>query len=404
MDNTVTQRFKDILSQHDRVGIMVGKNPTVDDMAAALALYLSLKAANKSVTIASASQPLVEHSSLVGINEVKSALGGSATGDLVVSFPYQEGEIEKVSYTIENSFLNIVVKAGQNGLAFTEQDVRFTRGAAGGLPTLLIAVGTAQLALLGDLFNPEMLKDTSIINIDNKPENQGFGDLVIVAPEYSSVSELMANVILTNGLPLDVDAAQNLLNGISFATNNFQNPQTSFYAFEIVAELMRRGAVRMPVRTSQAPMPSFMQQPRSAQPQPQQPQQSASMPRSQGMQRSQNTQGRGQFGQQQQQRGNQQQTPQQQQQSRMTQRFNQNQQQRQNNRQDEIRRALAEQARSMHQPQQMNQPAQNAQPMPQPQPQQQPQQQQGTQEAPSSEEAPSDWLTPKVYKGSTNIS
>jgi len=399
MENTTIQQLKDMLFQHDRVGILVGKNPTVDEMASALALYLSLRASNKPVTIAAASQPLVEHSSLVGIDEVKSTLGGATSGDLIVSFPYQEGEIEKVSYTIENGYLNIVVKAGQNGLAFTEQDVRFTRGQAAGLPTLLIAVGTAQLALLGDLFNPELLKDTVVVNIDNKSENQGFGDLVIVTPEYSSVSELMANIILTNDLPMDVDIAQNLLNGISFATNNFQSPQTSFYAFEMVAELMRRGAVRMPLKVAQAsmPPPSFMQQPRSQQPQQQRP---GSLPRSQGMPRPQTMPRPQQFGQQQ--RGTQQS---QQQQSRMTQRLNQNQQQRQSSRQDEIRRALAEQARSMQQQQQMSQGVQNSQPMPQSQPQQSalPARQQ-PQDAKPQEEAPSDWLTPKVYKGSTNIS
>jgi hypothetical protein len=71
--------------------------------------------------------PLVEVSSLVGIDEVKTTLG-EASGDLVVSFPYREGEIEKVSYTRDDNFLNIVVKAGEKGLNFDEKDVKFTRG------------------------------------------------------------------------------------------------------------------------------------------------------------------------------------------------------------------------------------------------------------------------------------
>jgi hypothetical protein len=414
MDNTSQQQFKEALSQNNQLGIVVGKNPTVDDMAGALALYLSLKAANKQVTIAAVSQPIVELASLVGIDEVKPSLGGASGGDLVVSFPYQEGEIEKVSYTIDNGFLNIVVKAGDNGLTFAESDVRFTRG-GGGVPTLLIAVGTAHLTALGELINPEALKDTTIVNIDNKAENQGFGDIVMVAPQYSSVSEQVANIILSNGLPLDVDGAQNLMNGISFATNNFQSPQTSFYAFEIVAELMRRGAVRLPVVPAQtAPIPSYMQP---------QPQQQAPMQRPQNMPRPQHGQGmpRNQYGQQS--RGGQQS---QQNQPRMQQRMNQNQnqqprsQQQQSNRQDEIRRALAEQARAAQQqnPQvnQMNQPNPNMQPMPQPQPMSHPQPQpqsvqqpanpmpQQPQNQPQQDEAPSDWLTPKVYKGSSNLS
>ena len=104
-------------------------------MGAALSLYLALKTTGKNVTVATPSSPLVEVSSLVGIDEVKTSLGGEG-GDLVVSFPYKEGEIEKVSYTRDDNFLNIVVKAGENGLNFKETDVKFTRGAAA--PEVLI--------------------------------------------------------------------------------------------------------------------------------------------------------------------------------------------------------------------------------------------------------------------------
>jgi len=52
-------------------------------------------------------------------------LGGQG-GDLIVSFPYKEGEIDKVSYTLENELLNIVVKEGPLGLNFSQKDVKFS--------------------------------------------------------------------------------------------------------------------------------------------------------------------------------------------------------------------------------------------------------------------------------------
>ena len=51
-------------------------------------------------------------------------------------------------------------------------------------------------------------------------------------------------IILTLGIKLDVDIAQNLLSGIAQATENFQHPKTSVTAFETAATLMRLGAVR----------------------------------------------------------------------------------------------------------------------------------------------------------------
>ncbi len=277
MDNVALQQIRDIIEKNDKVAIAVGRSVTVDDMAPALSLYLSLQQMRKQVTIASASQPTVELSSLVGINKVASQFGGSS-GDLIVSFPYKEGEIEKVSYTIDNGYLNIVVKAGEQGLGFQETDVRYTRG--GGTPSVLFVIGTPRLSDLGTLFDPEALKNTTIVNIDNKADNQGFGDAVLVSQNASSVSELVANLLSYIGVDLDIDVAQNLLSGISFATGNFQDPKTTGAAFEMAGILMKKGAMRMsgvaPAPRPTMPRNSFMQQPPmptqipQRQPQPQQ--------------------------------------------------------------------------------------------------------------------------------------
>ena len=242
MDNQPIQSIREILERNEQIAITVGKNPNIDEMGAALALYLSLSANNKKVTIASPTDPIVELSNLVGINKVKSSLATDG-GDLVVSFPYKEGEIEKVSYTLEDGYLNIVVKAGEMGLSFSEKDVKYKRDGGGSTPVLFI-VGTPRLSNLGSLFNPQTLKNTTVVNIDNKPENQGFGDVVYVSPTFSSVSEQIANIINSLNLPLDQDVAQNLMSGISFATDNFQKPTTSSLAFEMAGILMKKGALR----------------------------------------------------------------------------------------------------------------------------------------------------------------
>jgi len=242
MENQTFRQIGDAIQKNKNIGIVTAKNPSLDEMGAALALYLSLVQVGKSVTIATPENPLVEVSSLVGIDKVKTALSGES-GDLTVSFPYQEGEIEKVSYTLENGLLNIVVKPGEKGLSFEEKEVSFTRSQ--GAPNLLFTIGVPKLSDLGKLFNIADLKDTMIINIDNKAENQGFGDIVMVYPMLSSISEQIANLILLLNLKLDTDIAQNLMYGISFATNNFQDIKTSALAFEMASVLMKNGAIRV---------------------------------------------------------------------------------------------------------------------------------------------------------------
>jgi len=249
MDSFNVEQIKDLLGKNDKIGIAVGKNPEVDQMAAALALYLSLTQMGKSVSIACPTEPLVEVSSLVGIDKVKSTFDGN-TSDLIVSFP-DKGDIEKISYTREDGSINIIVKAGDLGLSFDEKDIKFKRNT--GAPNVIFIIGTPRLSDLGRIFDAESLKDTTIINIDNKSDNQGFGDVVLVSNEFSSVSESVAALLTSLGFNTDLDISSNLLSGISYATNNFQDPKTSPLAFEMAAKLMKQGARRtIPRETGQA--------------------------------------------------------------------------------------------------------------------------------------------------------
>lgn len=257
MDKNTVQKLKDSIAKSNSIGIAVGMNPSLDEMGAALSLYLLLRNANKRVSIASPTDPIVEISSLVGIDRVSRNFGGDA-GDLVVSFPYKEGEIEKVSYTLENNFLNIIVKSSEQGLSFDERDVKYSRSS--GSIDLLIVVGTASLDQIGDVIDSQKLANISIINIDNDPVNQGFGDIVLVSPQASSVSEYVADIALTLGFALDPDSSQNLLSGIMSSTNNFQDPKTSSLAFEVSAFLMKHGAQRPGIQSAQR-FQSAVQQP-----------------------------------------------------------------------------------------------------------------------------------------------
>lgn len=241
MDNTTIQQIKDSIASASNIGIATGPNPSMDEMAGALSLYLLLDKANKNVSIASPSDPLVEIASLVGIDKVKRSIGGTAGGDLTVSFPYTEGEIEKVSYTLEDGQLNIIVKAAEQGLSFDEQDVKYIRG--GGSVDLLIVVGAAKLADIGQVVDVQN-QDMKIINIDNKAENEQYGDIVLVSERLSSISEGVADLALALGFNVDQDSAQNLLSGITSATNNFQDSKTSSLAFEMSGFLIKKGAVR----------------------------------------------------------------------------------------------------------------------------------------------------------------
>ena len=260
MDSQMNQQIREQIAKTSQIGIVVGKNPSLDHMAAALSLYLSLTHLGKQAAIASPTDPIVEISNLVGIDKVKKTLG-SSTGDLIVSFPYREGEIEKVSYNLTDGLLNIVVKAGEKGLNFQEKDIMFKRSAKG-FQTLFF-IGISKLADVESIITPDQMKESAVINIDTNMDNEKYGNIVAVSPTASSLSEQIADLLtLIDPAILDVDIAQNLLSGISFATNDFQDSKTSAIAFEMAGILMRKGASRPKREESKPqPQPQFAQKP-----------------------------------------------------------------------------------------------------------------------------------------------
>ena len=273
MDNNLFQKIKDLIDANQAIGIVVGANPTYDHMAAGLGLYLSLVQMKKNAAIVCPTDPSVELSSLVGIDKVQKSFGaGSATiaaagtGDMVVAFPYREGEIEKVSYDVDNGKLKIVIKAGAQGLSFGPSDVQFEQGGqalqaanAGIMPSLVFFIGVADMQQMGIATKPQ---GTTIVNIDNRSQNTKYGDVVHVDSRFTSVSEEVADflTLLEPQIELDKDTSQNLLSGILSATNNFQNGQGSYLAFEMAGILMKKGAVRTgnsPVQAAQMPASNY---------------------------------------------------------------------------------------------------------------------------------------------------
>lgn len=243
MDNATFQKLKDFISKYQNIGIIVSPNSNLDQMAAGLSFFLVLKLMGKNVNMVSPTDINVSLSSLVGIDNVKKSFSNSG-GDLTVSFPYKEGEIDKVSYNLENGKLNIVVKSGEKGISFAHEDVSFIR--SGSVPELLICVGIAKLSEIAGIYTPTPEKITAVINIDNKIENEKYGDMIVVDNRWSSLSEQVADFVtlLEPQIELDGDISQNLLNGIMFATNNFTGSKTSYLAFEVAGILMKKGATR----------------------------------------------------------------------------------------------------------------------------------------------------------------
>jgi phosphoesterase RecJ-like protein len=126
-------------------------------------------------------------------------------------------------------------------LAFLVGDVPFLR------PADFAAAGHVAVYVdCADLDRPgEKLKahfPAPIGNIDHHLSSAGFGDHSFVDPASAATAEILAGMLLDNGLPIDAGTAQGLYVGILTDTGQFRFNSTSRRCFLLAAELLARGA------------------------------------------------------------------------------------------------------------------------------------------------------------------
>lgn len=235
--NTLSAFFAD----SNDIGIVIGASGNkTDNTAAALSLYLSLKNSGKNIQVISLSDPIVEESHLVGIDNIGKSFSGNVK-TLTISVPYREGEIDKVSYNIEKDRLNVNLFAQTHGISFSEKDINYIK--QGAAPSSIITLGVRLKSDLAGIV--ELKEDSKILQIDLR-SNDRFGSIALIDPTYSSVSEAVTELLYELAFPVDIDTAQNLLDGIVAATDNFSKT-ASMFAFQFAGLLMQSGAQRRQV-------------------------------------------------------------------------------------------------------------------------------------------------------------
>ncbi len=244
-------RIQGFLQEAKSVLIVLRKEPDLDSVAASLALYLSLSQKGKQVSVICPDKMTVAQSDLFAIDKITDQLGKEGK-NLVISFPYIEGSIEKVSYNIENNKFNLVIEPRGEENLFSKDTVEFSRGGGEtGNYDLIITIGISSYSDLGKFQNnlQRIVEAKPTITIDNKPANIQFGTVRLFNSSNSSVSEIITLLLQKLNLPFDRDIADNLLKGIKEKTRNFV--QASPDSFEAAAICMRKTTKSVPFSESE---------------------------------------------------------------------------------------------------------------------------------------------------------
>lgn len=230
-----------VLQETKSITILLPYKPSLDQVAASLALFLSLQ--NQiDASIACPLPMTVNFSRLVGVNKITTKLGGRS---LIISLDYLQNAIDKVSYNIEGQKFNLVIQPKAGHPPLSSQNVNYSYSGDAGL---LLTVGIQSLEDLTSFYQEEKKTFTQaqIINLDLDNQNTRFGKVNLIDPQASSYSEIVAQLLSRGNFPLNQDIANNLLLGVQAATNNFSSPRTTPTAFETASLALRAGARLLP--------------------------------------------------------------------------------------------------------------------------------------------------------------
>lgn len=262
--NTTLPRISEVISKAVNGIVVLPSNPTPDAIASATALYLGLLKLGKNVVLVCSS---TVKSDAIAADKIQHTL--SVGGDnLVVSFPYSDGAIDKIDYHIQGEKFNLVIapRAGYPKLNPNQVEYSYS----GGTFDFIFTIDAPNLNTVGSLYteNQTAFQGKEIINIDRHLTNAFFGTVNYINKTSSSTSELVYKVIQQLGIEMDKDMATNLYAGIAAATNTFTSYSVNAETFETVASLLKSGAAKKmtphaPIQPSMMPSPFPQQKPTS---------------------------------------------------------------------------------------------------------------------------------------------
>jgi hypothetical protein len=217
--------LKDQITNAQNVLVVLPAQFSTDELAASLALFLSLDAIKKQPTIVTEGTLKVSDSNLYGVGQIQKSIPGTSGGNLTLTLEGVVGSdgtvpaLEKLDWYPEGGNLNLVFHVLPGQRFEPSRIVPKTQGSGF---QLIFCIGAPNLNALGGVYtsNPDAFSGVTLVNIDNDPTNSGFGAINVVDPGSASVSEMVAQILPSLQLPVDGDLSSNLLAGIYSATAN----------------------------------------------------------------------------------------------------------------------------------------------------------------------------------------
>lgn len=234
--DTNLEKVVEKINDADSILVTLSKDPSVDEMTAALGLTLMLDKYGKHVTaIYSGKTP----NALEFLRPDETfETNTNSLQDFIIAL--EKEKADHLRYKIEGDFVKVYITPYKTTIS--ESDLEFSRGEVN--VDLVIAIDVIEIEDLDAALSQHgrIMHDAGLINISNAVPGR-LGGVEWNKPQASSVSEMVVELVEKLGQqPISKEAATALLTGIISATDRFSNEKTTPDTMALSSKLMQLGA------------------------------------------------------------------------------------------------------------------------------------------------------------------
>lgn len=224
--------------------VTVSRNPSVDELSAALGLTLMLNKLDKHATavFSGAVPPAIE------FLEPNKTFENSTDSlrDFIIALDKEKAD--RLRYKVEEDVVRIFITPYKTTI--TDKDLKFSQGDFN--VELIIALGVEKREDIDTAVTAHgrILHDATVVTVNTKAEKSSVSAIDWSDPSASSLCEMLMSLseALQSGL-LDQQMSTALLTGIVSATDRFRNEHTSPKVMTMAAQLMAAGANQQLIAT-----------------------------------------------------------------------------------------------------------------------------------------------------------
>lgn len=238
VQDSYIKKITDKIRDSENILVALSRDPSVDELAAALGLAMFLDGLQKHTTAVYSGQTpdALQFLQPEGTFETNT----DSLRDFIIALNKEKAD--HLRYKLDGDFVKVFITPYKSNI--TEEDLDFSYGDFN--VDLVLAIGVPSAADLDDALaeHGRIMHDATTVDITVDAPGR-FGEIEWSDPEASSVSEMVTKLIFAmqgQDAVIDKEIATALLTGIVAATGRFSNDRTNSETMQLASKLMAMGA------------------------------------------------------------------------------------------------------------------------------------------------------------------